>query len=248
MAVPVSQMWTVASYVLGQKLKRRERYPLVLMLEPLFRCNLACAGCGKIQYPAHVLRRDLTPEECFAAVDECGAPVVSIPGGEPLIHPRIDAADRPRASSSVRSSSICARMRCCWKEKIEAGAYKPTKYRDFHLVDPSRWRTQGSPRRIAVCKHGHLRQVAVSAIREAARDRGFRVTSQLRRSTPARIRSDVARLFRLRDGRSASRAIMISPGYSYDRMRRDQDELHGTASELQAAVPGYLQGRQAARQ
>jgi molybdenum cofactor biosynthesis enzyme MoaA len=89
MPVPVSQMWTVSSYVLRQKLAGRKQYPLVLMLEPLFRCNLACAGCGKIQYPAHILKKDLSPEECFRAVDECGAPMVSIPGGEPLMHPQI---------------------------------------------------------------------------------------------------------------------------------------------------------------
>ena len=83
-------MWTVATYVLKQKLKGRKRYPLVLMLEPLYRCNLACAGCGKIQYPGHILKRELTPEECFRAVDECGVPTVAIPGGEPLMHPRID--------------------------------------------------------------------------------------------------------------------------------------------------------------
>ena len=65
MGVPVSQMWTVASYVLRQRMAGRERYPLVLMLEPLFRCNLACAGCGKIQYPAHVLKMNLSPEQCF---------------------------------------------------------------------------------------------------------------------------------------------------------------------------------------
>ncbi len=70
MAVPIAQMWTVASYVLKQKLKGNQRYPLVLMLEPLFRCNLACAGCGKIQYPAHILKRQLTLEQCFKAVDE----------------------------------------------------------------------------------------------------------------------------------------------------------------------------------
>ena len=74
MAVPVSQMYTVATYVLAQKLKGVERYPLVLMLEPLFRCNLACAGCGKIQYPDHVLDKRLTPEQCWAAAEECGAP------------------------------------------------------------------------------------------------------------------------------------------------------------------------------
>ena len=90
MGVPVSQMWTVATYLLRQKFAGRERYPLVLMLEPLFRCNLACAGCGKIQYPAHVLKMNMSPEQCFKAVDECGAPMVSIPGGEPLMHPEID--------------------------------------------------------------------------------------------------------------------------------------------------------------
>jgi len=90
MPVPVSQAWTVASYVLKQKMRGRKQYPLVLMLEPLYRCNLACAGCGKIQYPAHVLKRELSPAECFKAVDECGAPMVSIPGGEPLMHPELD--------------------------------------------------------------------------------------------------------------------------------------------------------------
>ena len=89
MAVPLSQMYTVTKYVLTQKVKRVKRYPLVLMLEPLFRCNLACAGCGKIQYPDHVLDKHLTPEQCWAAAEECGAPIVSIPGGEPLIHPKM---------------------------------------------------------------------------------------------------------------------------------------------------------------
>ncbi|HAW28607.1 MAG TPA: hopanoid biosynthesis associated radical SAM protein HpnH, partial [Planctomycetaceae bacterium] len=89
MGVPLSQMWTVAKYVLTQRIKGVERYPLVLMLEPLFRCNLACAGCGKIQFPAHILKQNLSPEQCFKAVDECGAPIVSIPGGEPLLHPQM---------------------------------------------------------------------------------------------------------------------------------------------------------------
>src|SRR5688572_32337833 len=89
MAVPLSQMWTVASYVIKQKLLGRKRYPLVLMLEPLYRCNLACAGCGKIQYPAHILKQEMDVDVAMAAVDECGAPMVSIPGGEPLMHSRI---------------------------------------------------------------------------------------------------------------------------------------------------------------
>src|ERR1700682_1993324 len=90
MAVPISQMWTVGSYVIKQKLSGRKRYPLVLMLQPLFRCNLACAGCGKIQYPAQIYTKHWTVEQCFRAVDECGAPIVSIPGGEPLMYPDID--------------------------------------------------------------------------------------------------------------------------------------------------------------
>src|SRR6202046_3407317 len=92
MAVPVSQMWTVASYVLRQKLAGNKRYPLVLMLEPLFRCNLACAGCGKIQYPAHILKAELTPEECFKAGEGGGAPMGRIPGGGAAAAPA-DAGD-----------------------------------------------------------------------------------------------------------------------------------------------------------
>src|SRR5215467_1051261 len=86
MAVPLIQQYTVARYIVGQKLRGVSRYPLVLMLEPLFRCNLACSGCGKIDYADEILNRRLSVGECLAAVDECGAPVVSIAGGEPLIH------------------------------------------------------------------------------------------------------------------------------------------------------------------
>ncbi|MFQ5567152.1 MAG: radical SAM protein, partial [Paracoccaceae bacterium] len=89
MGVPIRQQLRVAGYIARQKLTGRKRYPLVLMLEPLFRCNLACAGCGKIDYPAPILNRRLSPEECWRAAEECGAPMVAIPGGEPLIHREI---------------------------------------------------------------------------------------------------------------------------------------------------------------
>jgi hopanoid biosynthesis associated radical SAM protein HpnH len=89
MGVPFYQVARVGAYVMKQRLRGVERYPLVLMLEPLFRCNLACAGCGKIDYPDAILNKRLSVAECLEAVDECGAPVVSIPGGEPLLHREI---------------------------------------------------------------------------------------------------------------------------------------------------------------
>ena len=88
MAIPFFKEMRIGAYLLKQKLLGRKRYPLVLMLEPLFRCNLACAGCGKIDYPDAILNRRMSVEECLEAVDECGAPMVAIPGGEPLIHRR----------------------------------------------------------------------------------------------------------------------------------------------------------------
>ena len=89
MAVPLNQALRVGAYVLKQHLIGRKRYPLVLMLEPLFRCNLACVGCGKIDYPDAILNRRMSAQECWDAADECGAPMVAIPGGEPLIHKEI---------------------------------------------------------------------------------------------------------------------------------------------------------------
>ena len=136
MGVPVSQMWTVASYVLGKKLRGVKRYPLVLMLEPLFRCNLACAGCGKIQHPADVLRRHLTPEQCFKAVDECGVPLVSIPGGEPLLHPQIEEIV---AGLVARKKYIYLCTNAILLEKY-LDKFKPSKYLSFsiHLDGPQK--------------------------------------------------------------------------------------------------------------
>src|SRR6184192_2066726 len=129
MSVPVSQMWTVASYVIRQKLAGRKQYPLVLMLEPLFRCNLACAGCGKIQYPAHILKRQLTPEDCFKAVDECGTPMVSIPGGEPLMHPEIDKIVEGLVARK-KYIYLCTNA-LLLKEKLHL--FKPSKYLTFSV-------------------------------------------------------------------------------------------------------------------
>src|SRR5260370_25732219 len=129
MPVPISQMWTVATYVLQQKLKGRKRYPFVLMLEPLFRCNLACAGCGKIQYPAHILKTELSPEECLKAVDECGTPMVSIPGGEPLIHPEIDKIVEGLVARK-NYIYLCTNA-LLLKRKLDL--FKPSKYLTFSV-------------------------------------------------------------------------------------------------------------------
>jgi len=130
--VPLRQQLTVGSYLIKQKLKGVKKYPLVLMLEPLFRCNLACAGCGKIDYSDDILDKRLSFEECMQAVDECDAPMVSIPGGEPLIHKEMPQAMHPwcrfrgesrlfikkcrklsKGSLRVRNLFICVPMRCC---------------------------------------------------------------------------------------------------------------------------------------
>ena len=135
MGIPVSQAWTVATYVLKQKLTGRKKYPLVLMLEPLFRCNLACAGCGKIQYPAHILKAELSPEECFKAVEECGTPMVSIPGGEPLLHPQMPEIV---AGLVARKKYVymCTNA-LLLKEKLHL--FKPSKYLSFSVhVDGQR--------------------------------------------------------------------------------------------------------------
>ncbi len=160
-------MWTVASYVLRQKLAGRKQYPLVLMLEPLFRCNLACAGCGKIQYPAHVLKKNLTPEQCFKAVDECGAPMVSIPGGEPLLHPQIKEIVEGLVARK-KYIYLCTNA-LLLKEKIDL--FKPSKYLTFSVHMDG----QKEHHDFAVCREGGY-DIAVEGIREAVK-RGFRVTT-----------------------------------------------------------------------
>ena len=167
MSVPVSQMWTVASYVMKNKLAGRKRYPLVLMLEPLFRCNLACAGCGKIQYPAHILKKNMTLEEAFRAVDECGAPMVTIPGGEPLMHPQIK--ELVEGLVARRKYTYLCTNALLLREKIDQ--FKPSKYLTFSVhMDGEREHHDFS-----VCREGGY-DIALQGVREAI-ERGFRVTT-----------------------------------------------------------------------
>jgi hopanoid biosynthesis associated radical SAM protein HpnH len=207
MAVPVSQMWAVASYVLRQRLRGRKRYPLVLMLEPLFRCNLACAGCGKIQYPGHVLRRHLSVEECLRAVDECGAPMVSIPGGEPLMYPEIGRLVQ-EVVARRKYVYLCTNA-ILLGQRLGEGVFSPSKYLSFSVhMDGLR-----EDHDEAVCREGVYDQ-AVEAIREALR-RGFRVTTNttlFEGADPARMRAFFDTMMDL-----GVEGMMVSPGYSYSK-------------------------------
>ncbi|GJL51958.1 MAG: hopanoid biosynthesis associated radical SAM protein HpnH [Nitrospirales bacterium] len=205
MAVPVSQMFTVAKYVITQKVKRTERYPLVLMLEPLFRCNLECAGCGKIQYPDHVLDRRLTPEQCWAAADDCDAPIISIPGGEPLIHPEMPQIVRGLVERK-KYVYLCTNAILLERKLSD---YSPSKYLTFSIhMDGLK-----DEHDHAVCREG-VYDVAVKAIR-AALQRGFRVTTNttlFNDANPSRVRQFFDEMMGL-----GVEGMMISPGYSYDK-------------------------------
>ncbi|MGO8718920.1 MAG: adenosyl-hopene transferase HpnH [Acidobacteriaceae bacterium] len=216
MAVPISQMWTVATYVLRQRWSGRKRYPLVLMLEPLFRCNLACAGCGKIQYPAHILKEQLTPEECFRAVDECGTPMVSIPGGEPLLHPQIGEIV---AGLIERKKYIylCTNA-LLLKEKLHL--FKPSKYLSFSVhMDGQREHHDFS-----VCLEGGYDK-AIEGIREAV-SKGFRVTTNTTLfdgADPNSVRAFFDEMMQV-----GVESMMVAPGYTYDKAP-DQKHFLGRA-------------------
>ena len=207
MGVPISQMWTVASYVIGQRLRGNKHYPLVLMLEPLFRCNLACAGCGKIQYPAHILKRQLTPEQCFKAAEECGTPMVSIPGGEPLLHPQI----REIVEGLVARKKyvyLCTNA-LLLKEKLEAGWFKPSKYLSFSVHMDGLEEHHD----FAVCREGTF-QTAKEGIRLAVQ-RGFRVTTNTTLfdgADPNAVREFFDEMMSL-----GVEGMMVSPGYAYPK-------------------------------
>jgi len=216
MGVPISQMWTVASYVLKQKLRGRKRYPLVLMLEPLFRCNLACAGCGKIQYPAHVLKKELTPEQCFNAVAECGAPMVSIPGGEPLLHPQIKEIVEGLVQRK-KYIYLCTNA-VLLKDKIDM--FTPSKYLTFSVhMDGLKEHHDFS-----VAREGTFDK-AIAGIREAVK-RGFRVTTNTTLFDGADAQS--VRDFFDEMMEVGVEGMMLSPGYSYDKAP-DQSHFLGRA-------------------
>jgi hopanoid biosynthesis associated radical SAM protein HpnH len=215
MAVPLRQSVKVGAYIVEQRLRRREKYPLVLELEPLFQCNLACAGCGKIQHPDHVLRRRMSVQDAVGAVLECGAPVVSIAGGEPLVHPEIDVIARELIGRK-KFVYLCTNA-LLMRKKLDR--FTPSPYFAWAVhMDGLRERHDKS-----VCRDGVF-DIAVDAIKEAKR-RGFRVTTNttfFSDDTPQSVREV---LDFLNDELEVDQ-MMISPAYAYEKAP-DQEHFPG---------------------
>ena len=205
MAVPLEQAIRVGAYVVKQKLLGRKRYPLVLMLEPLFRCNLACAGCGKIDYPDEILNQRLSAEACLSAADECGAPVVSIPGGEPLLHKEIDQIVAGLVARK-KFVYLCTNA-LLLKKRLDL--FTPSQFLTFSVhLDGLR-----EDHDKAVCQEGVFDR-AVEAI-ELARDRGFRVNV----NCTVFDGHDPEKLAKFFDFATTLgvEGITLSPGYAYER-------------------------------
>ncbi|MBL8709306.1 MAG: adenosyl-hopene transferase HpnH [Rhodospirillaceae bacterium] len=215
MSVPLRQAARVGAYVVKQHLLGRKRYPLVLMLEPLFRCNLACSGCGKIDYPAEILNKRISVQEALDAAQECGAPVVSIAGGEPLLHKELPEIVDRLINEQKRSIYLCTNALLLEKKMH---LYKPSPYFTWSVhLDGSKEEHDKS-----VCQDG-VYVAAVAAIKKA-KTAGFNVNIN-------------CTFF---DGTSAERAanffddvmamgvngITVSPGYAYERAPDQQHFLN----------------------
>ena len=206
MPVPLIQQLRVGSYIVGQKLRGNQRYPLVLMLEPLFRCNLACAGCGKIDYPDHILNKRLSVQECLDAADECGAPIVSIPGGEPLLHKEIVEIVE---GLIARKKFVYLCTNALLMEK-RLDRFEPSPYLTFSVhLDGDREHHDR-----AVSQEGVFDR-AVAAIR-AARKRGFRVTINCTLFDYAEPES-VAEFISFVCEDLDVEGVTVAPGYAYER-------------------------------
>lgn len=214
MSVPLRQQFDIALYIMGQKLRGNKRFPLVLMLEPLFRCNLSCPGCGKIDYPAEILNQRLSVEECLRAAEECGAPIVSIPGGEPLIH-----RDMPQIVQGLikqkRYVYLCTNGLLLDKKMDE---YEPSPYFTWQVhLDGLREEHDRS-----VNKPG-VYDIAEAAIKKAIA-KGFRVNincTLFNNAQPERMAEFFDHMMAI-----GVNAMTISPGYAYERAADQQHFLN----------------------
>jgi hopanoid biosynthesis associated radical SAM protein HpnH len=230
-SVPLRQSLRIGRYLLTQKLRGHHRYPLLLELEPLFACNLKCAGCGKIQHPAETLKRRMPVDQAVAAVEECGAPMVSIAGGEPLMHPEIGAL----VEELVRRRRY---VFLCTNALLLPGGldrFRPSRYLALAVhIDGLRERHDAS-----VCKAGVF-DAAVAAIRDAQR-RGFRVTTNttfFNTDTPQTV---IEVLDYLNDELRVEE-MMISPAYAYEKAP-DQDRFLGVAETRELFRKAFAGGR-----
>ena len=205
MGIPLIQKIKVAKYILEQKIKGNKKYPLVLMLEPLFRCNLSCSGCGKIDYPDEILNKRMSLKECLEAVDECGAPIVSIPGGEPLVHTEIGEIVQGIIDKG-KFVYLCTNA-ILLEKKLDL--FKPSQYLTFSIhLDGLKKEHDHS-----VCREGVYDKV-IEAIKKA-KQKGFRVNincTLFHQMTPERT----AKLFDFVTELGID-GITVSPGYAYER-------------------------------
>ena len=204
MSVPIRQSVRIGMYLAKQRIKKVARFPLLVELEPLYACNLACAGCGKIQYPAHILKQRMSVDTAVEAIEESGAPMVSIAGGEPLIHPEI-AVIATELVNRKKFVYLCTNA-LLMEKKMDR--FEPSPYFAWAVhIDGLRERHDES-----VCQEGVF-DVAVDAIREA-KSRGFRVTTNSTFFTHDTVDGIRACLDFLNDELQVDQ-MMISPAYAY---------------------------------
>lgn len=231
MPPPLRQSAHMAAYLITQKLRRREKFPLIVELEPLFQCNLACAGCGKIQHPEHELRRRMPVEQAIGAVEECGAPMVSIAGGEPLIHPEIDEIVR-RLVARRKFVYLCTNA-LLLERKLER--FTPSPYFAWAVhIDGLQERHDAS-----VCRDGVFDK-AVAAIR-VAKEHGFRVTTNttfFTQDSPASVR----RVLDFLNDELEVDQMMISPAYAYEKAP-DQEHFLGVRQTRELFREVFADGR-----
>ena len=214
MGIPVLQMVQIGAYVLKQKLMGRKRFPLVLMLEPLYRCNLACAGCGKIDYPDEILNLRISVDECMEAIDECGAPVVVIAGGEPLLHKELPEIVKG-AIARHKYVTLCTNALLLEKQ---IDRFKPNRYLNWsiHLDGDQEMHDR------SVCQQG-VYDRAMSALK-LAKAKGFRVTvncTLFNDAVPERVAAFFDEV-----GKLGIDGITVSPGYAYERAPDQQHFLN----------------------
>jgi hopanoid biosynthesis associated radical SAM protein HpnH len=230
-AVPLRQSVRIAGYLMAQKLRRREKFPLLVELEPLFQCNLECAGCGKIQHPEHVLRRRMPVEQAVAAIEECGAPMVSIAGGEPLIHPEIDEIVRQLVARK-KFVYLCTNA-LLMERKLDR--FTPSPYFAWAIhIDGLRERHDQS-----VCRDGVFDK-AVAAVR-SAQQRGFRVTTNttfFTHDSPDTVR----RVLDFLNDELKVDQMMISPAYAYEKAP-DQEHFLGVRQTRELFRAAFADGR-----